>query len=118
MEEHKLLGLCALLLGCPPSPNKDGADTDTDIDSGEPPEPCVVTDPTGSDLCVFVHSTLHHPVPTHFSGFNVNLYNNGLQCWDERLVERARLLTPGTHKWGMAYALGWKLGWIPEDHLA
>ncbi len=130
MAKHALVGLCALLLACPSSPDKDREDTsidetdetddtdDTDTDSGEPPEPCVVTDPNGTDLCIFVDSSTQHPVPPHFNGFNVNLYNNGLQYWDERLVERARMLTPGTLKWGMAYALDWKLGWIPDDHLA
>jgi hypothetical protein len=58
------------------------------------------------------------PVSPSFSGFAVNLLNDGLQHWDTRLVGMTREFTPGHLRFNSSSVYHWQTGWISEDFMA
>jgi len=80
--------------------------------------PCPSADDTSEETCVFIDSSKPKAVPAHFSGFNVQLFHDGWQPWDDRLVAWTRDLTPGTLRFpggGSSYVYEWNTGDVADE---
>jgi|GEM_PF-5476585 len=93
-------------------------------DTGVPPVPpaagCPEVVEGGEAVCVSIDTQIASDIAPSFSGFNHQNFNDGLQPWDERLVEMARTLVPGHLRFpggGSTYGYDWSTGGVPEATL-
>lgn len=118
---NKLVISLSLLTACPAPGPGPGPGPQPHDDTGAPLVlGCPEVVEGGEAVCVSIDTTIASEVAPNFSGFNHQNFNDGLQSWDQRLVEMTRKLVPGHLRFpggGSTYGYHWSTGGVPDATL-